>query len=878
MKRGPFLIVLAMLAFAPLQAGAQSQWEQQVLEQIRTASELFASEGFAQVGETRSGSLKEETSEDLNLTLEAGVSYILVGVCDNDCPDIDLALLDEAGNEIDSDYENDAVPMVEVTPSITRSYRVHVYMAACTSEPCFYGVATFAQGAAGAGAAIGAAGPSTRSYEGRLDKGDSQLDEGEYYDVYDFQGSTGDVVAVDLYSSDFDTYLALLAPSGAGTRNDDYQESTSQSRIEKVLDETGEWSVLVTSYEAAEMGAYDLSIEITRSGTATSVAAAGRSERGTLATGDNQLTSGEYVDSFDLSGVSGEFLVVDLRSRDFDPYLILIAPSGEQFENDDHEGDATRSQLAMQLPESGDYRVLVTSYKPGESGSYALTIGGGGPTVASAGPRVERGSLAPGDETLSSGEYADGYEFEGRPGQRARLDVSSSEFDTYLMLIDPTGQQTENDDFEGMPGHSVIETDITEAGSYRVVVTSYKVGETGSYELRMEFGGRDAGATRQRDVVALQMGQSTSGRLEAGDQQLTSGEYGDLYVFDGATGQAVSIDLSSTEFDTYLQLQTPAGEKIDNDDYEGRSDSRIDVTLRENGRYRILTTSYSPGETGSYQLALRPGSAADVQVVTAGPVVASDAGRIYGVFMGISDYPGQDNDLAYTAEDAGRVHDAMVRTGMRRSDAVVLTDDDATIGNLYNAVRDFSGRMGPNDMFVLFYSGHGNRLPRSGGYETTDPDAMDETIELYDGPLTDDEMNRMFENVGAGVSLVVLDACFSGGFAKDVISAPGRMGLFSSEEDVTSSVAAKFRAGGYLAVFLADGVGDGLADADGDGGVSAIELSQYLHERYRADVKSASPGDYVRTGGPQLGHQHLVVDRGSIGPYDVLFQVEVSRR
>ena len=215
---------------------------------------------------------------------------------------------------------------------------------------------------------------------------------------------------------------------------------------------------------------------------------------------------------------------------------------------------------------------------------------------------------------------------------------------------------------------------------------------------------------------------------------------------------------------------------------------------------------------------------------------------------------------------------------MRRSDAVILTDNEATIGNLYSAVRDFSGRMGPNDMFVLFYSGHGDRLPRAGGYVTTDPDAMDETIELYDGPMTDDEMNRMFENVGAGVSLVVLDACFSGGFAKDVISAPGRMGLFSSEEDVTSSVAAKFRAGGYLAVFLADGVGDGLADADRDGGVSAIELSQYLHERYRADVKSSNPGDYVRTGGPQLGHQHLVVDRGSIGPYDVLFQVQVGRR
>ncbi len=877
MNTGRFLTVLAALSLAPAQLAAQSQWEQQVLDQVRTASELFAPEGFAQFGDTHMGSLKDEATDDINLTLQAGVSYLLVGFCDNDCADIDLMLLDDSGNEVSSDYEDDAVPMIDVTPSRTQTFRVHVYMAACSSEPCFYGVGVFAQGAA-ATRTGGVGGPSIQNYQGRLEKGDGQLDKGEYYDVYNFQGSSGDAVVIDLYSSDFDTYLALVAPSGADTQNDDYEGSTSQSRIEKVLDEAGEWSVLATSYEGGQTGAYDLSISITSARASTSVATGGRTERGRLETGDNKLTSGEYVDSFDMSGSSGEFIVVDLRSRDFDPYLILVAPSGEQFENDDHEGDATRSQVAMQLPEGGNYRVLVTSYKPGESGSYTLTIGGGGATAVGAGPRVERGALAPGDQTLSSGEYADGYEFEGRPGQRARLDVNSGEFDTYLMLIDPTGKQTENDDFEGLPGHSVIETDITETGRHRVVVTSYKVGETGSYELRMEFGGGTGEATRQRDVLALQVGGRTSGRLEPGDQQQASGAYGDVYVFEGASGQAVSIDMTSTEFDTYLQLQTPAGENIDNDDFEGRSDSRIDVTLRENGRHRILATSYRPGETGGYQLALRAGSPADLPVVTAGPVVAAGAGRIYGVFVGVSDYPGEDNDLAYTAEDAVRVHDAMVRTGMRRSDAVVLTDNDATLGNLHGAVRDLSGRMGPDDTFVLFYSGHGNRLPRSAGYQPTDPDAMDETIELYDGPLTDDEMNSMFEDIGAGVSLVVLDACFSGGFAKDVISAPGRMGLFSSEEDVTSSVAAKFRAGGYLAVFLADAVGDALADADGDGAVSAIELSQYLHERYRADVKSASPGDYVRTGGPQLGHQHLVVDRGSIGPYDILFQVEGQRR
>lgn len=34
---------------------------------------------------------------------------------------------------------------------------------------------------------------------------------------------------------------------------------------------------------------------------------------------------------------------------------------------------------------------------------------------------------------------------------------------------------------------------------------------------------------------------------------------------------------------------------------------------------------------------------------------------------------------------------------------------------------------------------------------------------------------------------------------------------------------------------------------------------------------SLNTPEYVRTGGPQMGYQHLVVDRGSIGPFDIIF-------
>ena len=62
-----------------------------------------------------------------------------------------------------------------------------------------------------------------------------------------------------------------------------------------------------------------------------------------------------------------------------------------------------------------------------------------------------------------------------------------------------------------------------------------------------------------------------------------------------------------------------------------------------------------------------------------------------------------------------------------------------------------------------------------------------------------------------------------------------------------------------------------LADFDENGELTALELSEYLHDRFRHDVKSKGLDDYVLTGGPQSGYQHLVVDRGGVGPYNVLF-------
>jgi hypothetical protein len=249
----------------------------------------------------------------------------------------------------------------------------------------------------------------------------------------------------------------------------------------------------------------------------------------------------------------------------------------------------------------------------------------------------------------------------------------------------------------------------------------------------------------------------------------------------------------------------------------------------------------------------------------------SGEGRIHGVFVGISDYGDRASSLSYTADDAVRARDALVRgAGMRAQDAVTLLDSDATVDALTDALERLAGRLGPEDTLVFFFSGHGARLDRTGGFDASDPDGIDETIELYDASVRDDELNDALNRIKAGTTVVVLDSCFSGGFAKDVISAPGRMGLFSSEEDVTSAVAGELRAGGYLAKFFELAIGDRAADADGDRLLTAFELSQYVRERYRSDVTTKAASDYVSIGS-ETSFQHVIIDRGSITPDTVLF-------
>ncbi len=244
-----------------------------------------------------------------------------------------------------------------------------------------------------------------QTYRGELAAGDAQLESGEYYDVFTIQGRRGQRVVATLTSTAFDTYLILLSPTGKDTQNDDATEGdTQRSHLEHVLDEDGEWRVMVTSFEKGETGAYALTLDLGEGAAAAAAPAAAaaaparsgigqalglggakasgagpRVERGELAAGDEQLEEGEYVDTYTFSGQAGQTVEIVLTSTAFDTYLILLAPSGENTQNDDDgENNTQRSRIRHQLTEAGTWQVWVTSYGKGETGPYELTISIGG--------------------------------------------------------------------------------------------------------------------------------------------------------------------------------------------------------------------------------------------------------------------------------------------------------------------------------------------------------------------------------------------------------------------------------------------------------------------------------------------------------------------
>lgn len=98
-------------------------------------------------------------------------------------------------------------------------------------------------------------------------------------------------------------------------------------------------------------------------------------EKGSLSAGDSVLDDGSLYDAYKFSGSSGQQVTINLESQDFDPYLILLDPSGRRIsENDDISRTNRNSRLVVTLPDTGIYTAAANSYEAGKNGGYQIKI------------------------------------------------------------------------------------------------------------------------------------------------------------------------------------------------------------------------------------------------------------------------------------------------------------------------------------------------------------------------------------------------------------------------------------------------------------------------------------------------------------------------
>ena len=198
--------------------------------------------------------------------------------------------------------------------------------------------------------------------------------------------------------------------------------------------------------------------------------------RGALRAGDDQLdNTGEYFDEYALELKEGQFVDIAMESDTIDSYLIIVAPDGEQLDNDDYYTNDPTARLIFVARATGSYRILATSFQAGEVGSYQIE----GWADNTREDQAIEGALDE-DDTISwkGGEYYDSYTLAMRPGEQRVVNLYSDEFETFLTIYTPEGEVVAIHTYP-----SIYVVDSVQGGDYTVIVTSLNTAEVGSYEL-----------------------------------------------------------------------------------------------------------------------------------------------------------------------------------------------------------------------------------------------------------------------------------------------------------------------------------------------------------------------------------------------------------
>ena len=355
-----------------------------------------------------------------------------------------------------------------------------------------------------------------------------------------------------------------------------------------------------------------------------------------------------------------------------------------------------------------------------------------------------RGELTTGDFRHEDGSYVDCYVLEAPAGQRLQINMTSLAFDSFLAVGEGScGRMTsvEQDDDSGGGVNARIVRETT-GRPLIIVANSVGAGATGPYSLRASpdrgsppadaapSAGRAPAARTDSSVTSLTVGQTFNGALSSSDRLMSDGTFFDCFSLPTRAGQALQIDMTSNDFDSYLSVGTGSCDAFtvtaQDDDGGGGLNARV-THQGDGGLLLIRANTVGTGEIGSYQLRVtgdqsrgqRPSAPAGAASVTRldvgqtvnGTLSASDAilpdNSFYDCFA-VQTRQGQALQIDMTSNDV----DSFLSIGNGSCETLVAQEgnDDGGDGLNSRIVRAGDGR-------VLFIRANSVEAGETGAYQ-----------------------------------------------------------------------------------------------------------------------------------------------------------------
>lgn len=222
---------------------------------------------------------------------------------------------------------------------------------------------------------------------------------------------------------------------------------------------------------------------------------------------------------------------------------------------------------------------------------------------------------------LTTDEWAQLWQLNTRAGTTLTIDLSSTEFDSYLAVRGPGLTAAVTDDDSGPGCDARVTRRFEAAGPYTILVyPAHSSATFGSYTLRVTEGSQDEQSEDECDLgqpdwsrgdlsrlPRIEVGQSARGELADGDSTFRGVSYR-LYVLSARPNSPVTIDLTA-EFDALLRVRGGDLRATLSDDDDGPGcDARIVHTFTGRGPYVIMVTAFDDAATGPFTLRVREGA------------------------------------------------------------------------------------------------------------------------------------------------------------------------------------------------------------------------------------------------------------------------------